>query len=193
MNVGNTFYKGEGVMTKRQVFYIGLVIIAAMALFGAPMAAMATHPAVATLNASGAAVSGAGTEAYSPKQTCGGCHFNCATGLASTNTASFCLNDTARMARFGVVTLGTGTSCNTVGMCPDYETLDSTSIITKEQGYINVGGTISYMSYTVKIPNHGASTGKHSTEGRNEGLVTAQRTIWAAPSTISGPGMWGRY
>ena len=179
-------------MNKRHVFYVGLVLLAALALFGAPMLAMAAHPPVATLNANGAAVNVSGTEAYSPKQTCGGCHFDCATGVYTTVTASFCQNDTARRAWFGVVTLGTGTSCNTKGKCPDYESMAVTTV-TKNQGYITSGGTISYMNYSVTFPNHGASTGHHSSEGRNEELTSAQRTIWAAPSTISSTGMWGRY
>ena len=170
-------------MNKRHVFYVGLVLLAVLALFGAPMAAMAAHPDVTTLKADGTAAGA--TDAYSPKQTCGGCHFDCASGLYTTNTASFCQNNGARSAWFA------GGNCNTAGKCPDYEM--GASVVTKEQGYLNAGGTVSYMSYTVAIPLHGASVGHHSTEGRNEGLVTAQRTIWGAPGSISSPGMWGRF
>ena len=169
-------------MNKRHVFYVGLVLLAVLALFGAPMAAMA-HPAVTTLKADGAAATS--TDAYSPKQTCGGCHFDCATGLNTTVTASFCQDNAARTAWFA------GSNCNTAGKCPDYQSM-AVSTVTKQQGILS-GGTISYVTYSVAIPLHGASTGHHSTEGRNEGLVAAQRTIWGAPSTISGPGMWGRY
>ena len=177
-------------MNKRHVFYVGLVLLAALALFGAPMAAMAAHPAVTTLKADGIAATS--SDAYSPKQTCGGCHFDCATGLNSTVTASFCQNDAARTAYYALVDAGTCTTCNQAGKLPDYESMATTNV-TKNQGFITSGGTISYMNYTVKIPLHGVSTGHHSTEGRNEGLTTEQRTIWAAPANISGPGMWGRF
>ena len=171
-------------MNKRHVFYVGLVLLAALALFGAPLVAMAAHPDVPTLKADG--TSAGATDAYSPKQTCGGCHFNCADGLYTTVTASFCQTTAARTTWFA------GGNCNTPGKCPDYESM-STTTVSKTQGYINASGTISNMTYSVTIPLHGASTGKHSTEGRNEGVTLAQRTIWAAPATVSSPGMWGRY
>jgi len=184
LNVGNKLHKGEGVMNKRHVFYVGLVLLAVLALFGAPMAAMAAHPAVTTLKADGSLTTA--TDAYSPKQTCGGCHFDCATGLNTTVTASFCQDNAARTAWFA------GGSCNTPGKCRDYQSLE-VSTVTKIQGYKTAGGTYADMTYDVAIPLHGASVGHHSTEGRNESLVANQRTIWAAPATISSPGMWGRF
>src|SRR3990172_60497 len=36
-------FKGEGDMNKRHVFYVGLALLAALALFGAPLAAIADH------------------------------------------------------------------------------------------------------------------------------------------------------
>jgi hypothetical protein len=45
----------------------------------------------------------------------------------------------------------------------------------------------------VTSPAHGASTGLHSTHGRNETLTAAQRTIWGNPALIGGTGMFGRY
>jgi hypothetical protein len=171
--------KGEGVMNKRHVFYVGLVLLAALVLFGAPLTASAgVHPDVTLKNAAGTAAGGA--IPYSPKQTCGGCHFDCATGLYSTVTESFCQSDATKK------------SCTTAGNCPDYESLDTTTV-NKRQGFLLSNGTVSYMNYDVKVPKHGASIGKHSTLGRNEGLVDAQTTAWGAPKTISGPGMWGRY
>ena len=177
-------------MNKRHVFYVGLVLLAALALFGAPMAAIAAHPPVTTLKADGSAAGS--TDAYSPKQTCGGCHFDCATGLNTTVTASFCQDDTARMAWYGVVTLGTGTSCNTAGKCPDYQSMQLTTV-NKNQGYFQTGAAMGFTNYTVTIPLHGASTGHHSTQGRNEELTTTQRTVWGNPAIISSPGMWGRF
>src|ERR1700690_3428244 len=68
LNVGNKLHKGEGVMNKRHVFYVGIVVLAAMVLLGAPMAAIATHPDVPLLQSTGGAVTS--TTPYSPKMTC---------------------------------------------------------------------------------------------------------------------------
>jgi hypothetical protein len=69
---GNTLHKGEGVMNKRHVFYVGLVLLAALALFGAPMAAMAAHTGgdVTLKDANGNYPIGTSTP-YSTKQSCG--------------------------------------------------------------------------------------------------------------------------
>lgn len=177
-------------MNKRHVFYVGLVLIAALALFGAPLVAVAAHPPVTVKDAGGADITN-GTTPYSPKQTCGGCHFNCADGLYTTTTASFCQDNTARGVWFTAHS-GAGTNCGTKGNCPDYESFNTTTV-SKYQGYLTSTTTMGSMTYDVTIPVHGASTGKHSTMGRNEGLTLAQRTIWGAPGTISSPGMFGRY
>jgi hypothetical protein len=68
---GNKLHKGEGVMNKRHVFYVGLVLLAALVLFGAPMAAMAAHTGgdVKLKQANGADVTS--TTPYSTKQSCG--------------------------------------------------------------------------------------------------------------------------
>jgi hypothetical protein len=165
-------------MNKRHVFYVGLVLLAALVLFGAPMAAVAAHPDVPLKQASGAAVTS--TTPYSPKMTCGGCHFDCATGAYSDVLANWCQ------------TPATQKNCAVAGNCPDYESL-ATSSVAKTQGYLLANGTISNQTYSVFVPLHGASTGKHSTQGRNETLTLAQRNVWAAPGTISSPGMWGRF
>jgi len=166
-------------MNKRHIFfYVGLVILASVALVGAPLTA-AAHPNVTVRSSLGAAITD-GTTPYSPKNTCGGCHFDCTLNSYSTNTFNWCQNDSTQK------------NCTVAGNCPDYESME-TKIITKVQGYITSSGTISNMTYTVKVPLHGASTGKHSTEGRNEAMTLAQRSIWAAPATVSAPGMWGRY
>jgi hypothetical protein len=171
------------------MLYVGLVLLAAMVLFGAPMAASAAHPDVTTLKADGAAAGA--TDSYSPKQTCGGCHFKCADGSYTTDSTLYCQNDTQRMAWFGVVTLGTGTTCNTPGKCPDYASAD-TKTISKHKGHPTATG-VAFASFDAKAPMHGASVGKHSGEGRSEGLDANQRTVWGAPAFISSPGMFGRY
>jgi hypothetical protein len=183
LEFGEITNKGEGVMNKRHVFYVGLVLLAAMVLFGAPMIASAAHPDVTTLKADGTAAGA--TDAYSPKQTCGGCHFNCADGSYTTNTALYCANDAARTVWFG------GGNCNTAGKCPDYASA-TTKTVSKHKGFPTSTG-VAFAAFDAKAPMHGASIGKHSGEGRNEELAANQRPIWGAPAFISSPGMIGRY
>jgi hypothetical protein len=173
-------FKGEGVMTNRHVFTVGIVLLAALVFFGAPLAALAAHPDVPLRQANGLAVSS--TTPYSPKMTCGGCHFDCNTMAYSDVISTWC----------GTAGNGDQKDCSVPGNCPDYESM-AVSTVNKVQGYITSAGTLSNMSYDVAVPLHGASTGKHSTEGRNEAVTVAQRTIWGAPANISSPGMWGRY
>lgn len=133
------------------------------------------HIDVPLKDASGAPVTG--TTPYSPKVTCGGCHFDCSTGLPSDARSSWCASGLQR-------------NC-AAETCPDYQY--GSSSVTKNQGILKSDGTTTFVNYTVSVPTHGVSTGKHSTLGRNEGLAAVQRTIWSAPATISGPGMYGRY
>jgi hypothetical protein len=167
-------------MTKRHMFYVGLVLLAALVLFGAPMAAVAAHPDVPLKQANGAA--GTSTSPYSPKMTCGGCHFDCATSAYSDVISTWC----------GTNGNGAQKDCSVAGNCPDYESMAVTTV-NKTQGILNASGTMTEVTYPVTVPMHGASIGKHSTQGRNEGVTVAQRTIWGAPANISSPGMYGRY
>jgi len=64
----------------------------------------------------------------------------------------------------------------------------ATTTITKFEGAPATGA-----AFNVAAPMHGASVGKHSTEGRNEELVAAQKTIWGLPPFTTGTGMSGRY
>jgi hypothetical protein len=170
--------KGEDVMNKRHVFYVGLLLLAAAVLLGAPLAALAAHPDVTLKDTLGAAITN-GTSAYSPKNTCGGCHFDCASKAYSDVISSWCQ-------------AGAQKDCTVAGNCPDYESM-AVSTVNKTQGILQSNGTTTDVTYSVAIPLHGASTGKHSTQGRNEGLTAAQRTVWGAPANISSPGMWGRF
>jgi hypothetical protein len=170
-------------MNKRHVLYVGLMLLAAMVLFGAPLTASAAHPDVTLKDTLGATVTS--TTPYSTKMTCGGCHFDCATNAYSINKATWC---------------GTGAQkdCSVAGNCPDYASA-ATSDTTHHVGYPTLtttalsGPTLTFTSYTVKEAQHGAVTGVHSQHGRNENLTAAQRTIWGLPGFASGTGMYGRY
>jgi len=119
---------------------------------------------------------------YSPKNTCGGCHFNCSDGSYSTDRSTWCNGTTGKVQK----------DCTIAGNCPDYESM-ATTTVSKQQGFANSISKVAFATYDVAVPLHGASTGKHSTQGRNEELTPAQRSIWGAPATISSPGMSGRY
>jgi hypothetical protein len=163
--------------TKKLGFLIA--VVTAISLISVS-AVFAVHLDV-TLKGSAVGTSLTATTPYSPKMTCGGCHFNCADSTYSNNKATWCDGSVGREQK----------DCSVAGACPDYQS--GTTTISKVQGYQTVAGTMVFDTYEVTAPMHGASTGKHSTEGRNEGLATAQRTIWSAPATISSPGMFGRY
>lgn len=157
---------------------VSIAVLSVMVLLVFSSFALAAHPDVTTLKADGTAAGA--TDAYSPKQTCGGCHFNCATGAYSEDNATWCQ------------TAGTKKDCTITGNCPDYESM-ATKTVTKSQGYSDANGKLAFTSFTVTAPMHGVSTGKHSTQGRNEELTAAQRAIWGAPGFITSTGMSGRY
>ena len=163
-------------MNKSPVVYAGLALLAALALFGVPSAAVA-HIDVSLKAASGPA---GGTTPYSTKMTCGGCHFNCATGAYDDNRATWCQDQAAQK------------DCSVPGSCPDYASYE-TNDTAHSQGYADSSGLITFATATTKSPLHGASVGFHSQHGRNEEMTPAQRTIWGAPAFVSSPGMFGRY
>ncbi len=164
-------------MRKRTIWLYATGLSAFLLLAGVT-ATMAAHPDITTLKADGSAAGQA--DAYSPKQTCGGCHFNCATGANSEDTATWCQTQAAKK------------DCTAAGNCPDYESAASVNV-SKVQGYGNSSGKVVFQNYTVTSPAHGVSTGKHSQHGRNEEWTTALRSIWGAPAFTSSPGMSGRY
>jgi len=156
-----------------------LLALAATVLLGAPLSAIAAvHPDVTVKDSLGGTVSD--TTPYSPKVTCGGCHFNCSTGEYSADQTTWCDGTAGKLQVL----------C-TSATCTDYASAQ-TQVITKHQGYGTPTG-VAFTTHNVTVPMHGASTGKHSTEGRNEELAANQRTIWGAPAFISSPGMFGRY
>lgn len=143
--------------------------------------AVAAHPDVTTLKTDGTPAGP--TDAYSPKQTCGGCHFACGDRSYSSDRSAWCNGSTTTPRKW---------NCTVAGNCPDYES-QAASEVSKVQAYGTSAGTIKFENYSVKAPKHGVSTGKHSTHGRNEEWTAALRTIWGAPGFTSSPGMWGRY
>ena len=57
-------------------------------LLGGMNSAAFAHNDVVLKNSAGLPL--IGNESYSPKQSCGGCHFNCATGAYSTDKTTWC-------------------------------------------------------------------------------------------------------
>jgi len=167
-------------MNKRHMLYVGLVLLAAMVLFGAPLTASAAHPDVTLFSAPSVTVTA--TTPYSTKITCGGCHFKCSDSTYSETRTTWCDGTTGKEQK----------NCAIAGNCPDYASY-ATDTTDHSQGYPNNAGTVSFMTYTVVSPLHGASVGIHSQHGRNEKLTPAQRTIWSQAAFISGTGMFGRY
>lgn len=167
-------------MKKGIIGFTAVLSLAALAFLYSP-SAMAAHPDITTLKSDGTAAGP--SDAYSPKQTCGGCHFNCSDRTSSADRSTWCNGETTTPLKW---------SCSTAGNCPDYESQE-TKNVTKTQGYGTSTGTTKFENYVVKSPKHGASTGKHSTHGRNEEWTAALRSIWGAPGFTSSPGMSGRY
>jgi hypothetical protein len=138
------------------------------------------HQNVALKNATGNTV--AANEPYSPKQSCGGCHFNCSDSSYSTDKTTWCDGTAGKLQK----------ACTAAGNCPDYASA-ATADTSHIQGYLNSSKLVTFQTYTIKSPAHGASVGMHSQHGRNEETTAAQRTIWGAPAFIGATGMFGRY
>jgi hypothetical protein len=165
----------------RGITWVGAAFLSAALVLVSHPSAMASHPDVTTLRADG--IAAGASDAYSPKQTCGGCHFNCTDRSYSSNRSTWCDGATTTPLKW---------NCSTTGNCPDYESQEVKNV-TKAQGFGTSTGTTKFENYVVKSPQHGASTGKHSTHGRNEEWTAALRSIWGAPGFTSSPGMSGRY
>lgn len=157
---------------------IPIALLAVMVLLVFSSMAFAAHGNVPLRDASGTLITN-GTTPYSPKQTCSGCHFDCTSGAYSATRSTWCQTDAAKK------------DCTTVA-CPDYQSAETTTVSKKINNKAS-DGTWTAKTFDVKVPMHGASVGKHSTEGRNEGFVDAQRTTWSSPKTATSPGMSGRF
>lgn len=161
-------YKGEGVMNKRHVFYVGLVLLAVVALFGSPLAALALHPGgdvqLKYYNGSGVAtpVGTAGNIPYSPKATC---------GLAGT-----CHIESGSTPTTGGHNYGSGTAYST-----------------HVTGKLGSDGNVYWQAYQNKAYASGVSVGRHMNEGRNEEYTNADRAAVGDPFFTSSLGMWGKY
>ncbi|MFZ2196515.1 MAG: hypothetical protein WAV13_02195 [Thermodesulfovibrionales bacterium] len=147
---------------------IPIAVIAVMVLLVFSSMAFAAHMNVPLRDASGNLITN-GTTPYSPKQTCTGCHIGADKNawLTSQSRSGGVLN------------------------AADYES--GTGTVNKSMYVKNGAGAWVLQAFDVAVPLHGVSVGKHSTEGRNESLVDAQRDAWGAPKTISSPGMSGRF
>lgn len=164
---------------KKEWIHAIVSVLSAVSLLIGPAVATA-HQDVTLKNASGGTV--ASNVPYSPKMTCGGCHFNCSDSSYSTDKTTWCDSTAGKLQK----------DCSVPGNCPDYASAQ-TADTSHTQGYANSSKLITFQTYTVTSPAHGASTGIHSSHGRNETETAAQRTIWGAPAFIGGTGMFGRY
>ena len=155
-------------MNKRHtVVYVGLVLLAAAVLFGAPLAALAVHPDVPLLQASGQPVSS--TTPYSPKMTCSAnaCHTNGGIFNGVTYTG-------AQLA--AKHNYGSGTA-------------NSTHV----QGVLGSDNNVYWQAYQNKSFAHGVSVGRHMNQGRNEDYSNTDRAAVGDPFFTSSLGMFGKY
>lgn len=82
-----------------------------------------------------------------------------------------------------------------VGGCHTQNEYASTAkkTVTKTQGSIGASGEVIWQSYEVDAHAHGASTGRHSQQGRNEDYSIAMKTAFGDAFFTSSPGMFGKY
>jgi hypothetical protein len=164
-----------------------LAILSIVLLLAGATVAMADHSAVnggiiKLLKSDG---SQAGTnDAYSPKQTCAGCHItNCTASPAiPTNIKAWCENDTQKTSY---------ATANPTTKFADYGSGVKHSAHT--QGVIESDNQVYWQSYDVTSFEHGVSVGRHSNNGRNEDYSTLIRTVFGDPFFTSSPGMFGKY
>jgi hypothetical protein len=177
----------EEFMTRPRILF--MAILSMVLLLAGVTAALANHSSVnvTVRDANGSAVTN-GTTPYSPKQTCTGCHIsNCGTGA---NT--WCANETER---------STYAAAHPANAFDDYGS--GTEFSTHVQGVLDSAGVVNFQAYQNKSFAHGASTGRHSEEGRNENYTNAIRIgnginnkygiSWGDPFFTSSPGMFGKY
>ena len=169
----------------RSKFLFVAALAAALTLFG--LGSVWAHIDVPMLDKDGNPIPSGQNTPYSPKNTCTGCHLNCAESIAAGDVvvgppSTYCANETQRQA------LLTATAGKT-----EYGWGTQTSI--HEQGYIDpVTGQVVFTEYDTTSYAHGISVGKHSNQGRNEDYTEAIREnidhLWFFTSTL---GMFGKY
>jgi len=138
-----------------------------MAMKCTPAPATGTHPTVTVVDVNGNTVTG--NAAYSPKRTCGGCHYPDAGGYCKTQDTSY----------------------------DDYET--GTATVQSAHGRLDANDLMQVDYNNVTSPAHGISTNYHAQMGRNEPWTDTQRLFGVPGSIVeqhffsSTPGMWGRF
>lgn len=150
-------------------------------------AAQGDHPNVPLLNAGGNQVGQ--YEAYSPKMTCAGCHFNCDTtdanyGQSSTDPAKYC----------GAAGMAVKWNCETSD-CPDYGFGDHISIHTQGIQILDTEGDpeVVWQANEVLSYAHGATASRHANTGRNEDYSAEQRHARHDRFFTNSPGMFGKW
>ncbi len=163
-------------------FLIPTLTAAALLIASQGFAAQGDHPDVPLLNAAGTQVGQ--YEAYSPKMTCAGCHFNCATGESSTDATLYC----------GATGMGTQWNCDTSD-CPDYGFGDHISIHTQGIQILNGLGDpeVVWQANEVLSYAHGATASRHANAGRNEDYSAEQRHARHDRFFTNSPGMFGKW
>lgn len=138
-------------------------------LIGTNGLALGAHPDVTVKNTAGNPVSGA--EAYSPKQTCGGCHIPQCESPTPDNPEGYCTIQQQNKDDYGI----------------------GLKQVQQHVGRILADGTVTFTTQTVNSFEHGVSVGKHMNMGRNEAYTAAMRTAWKQAFFTSSPGMFGRF
>lgn len=153
-------------MNKKCRLWLGAAI-AATAIPLAASSSFAQHSNDIPLRDANGAVINDSITAYSPKMTC------MAAGI----------NDS-----------GTGDMFDTTG-CHTLEEYASAAkkTVSKTQGIIDATGEVVWQSYTVDAHAHGAVSGRHSQQGRNEDYSIAMKTAFKDAFFTSSPGMFGKY
>lgn len=155
--------------------YICILALAAVALLGTPMVAMATHPDVPLLGYGATPSAAGGAVPYSPKNSCSrndACHM--VTGLTTTmvyNSVTYSGQQLADMHNYG----------------------SGVKMSTHVQGVLDHAGNVNYQAYQNRSFDHGVSVGRHMNEGRNEDYSNADRAAVGDPFFTSSLGMWGKY
>ncbi len=165
-------------MTRPRILILAILSIVLL-LAGSTVAMAATHSDVNLKNAAGANVKVDGTEAYSPKASCGGCHINncILNNTRPTNTMKWCETETDK------ANLGNKTD--------DYGS--GTAYSTHVQGVLDSNNQVYWQAYQNKSFEHGVSVGRHMNEGRNEAYSNANRAAVGDPFFTSSLGMFGKF
>ncbi|MCB2180900.1 MAG: hypothetical protein KQH63_02605 [Desulfobulbaceae bacterium] len=165
-------------MKKKYSSSLLVSVVTAAALFVSSQAFAIPQGGVTLKDAAGNAVTGDSGTPYSPKMTCGGCHFDCATGNPATDQSQFCQDDASQW------------DCS-ASDCPDYGTGRAMSVHT--QGVIESDGNVYWQAHEVTSFAHGVSASRHTNHGRNEDYGPNMREARHDGFFTNSPGMFGKY